>query len=349
MVQNTSRLRNWDRVVRALDPTVNASAWLDLAALSAGRRAQEHIDNNAEYRRRTSPQSELLSQIAASCVSGAEYAALMGKYAQLVGAPSFARAMQHLAQTRTASAKAHESEAGMLLQPLMQEADWAARRPQLVNELMLGALVDLCFGRVMEAVTAFRLSRERSQGGLDMSELGFLRRLCRHREATADDLRPVLGILARLKMTVDGFEQAAPIIFHLALRAGEAALALGVLDRALVVDEEIYAARQANAGTPISETGFASALEHYLHCGEERDGGVAGDGFALSRTLKRVLTVELGVEPPFASFRQYIVALANGQPTGGREQPQPAARSSGGTNSRSRPDGAISGAAVALS
>src|SRR6185437_3901541 len=91
MVQSTSRLRNWDRVVRALDPTVNASAWLDLAALSAGRRAQEHIDNNAEYRRRTSPQSELLSQIAASGISGAEYAALIGKYAQLIGARSFAR------------------------------------------------------------------------------------------------------------------------------------------------------------------------------------------------------------------------------------------------------------------
>lgn len=350
MVQSTSRLRNWDRVVRALDPTTNASEWLDLASLNAGRRAQEHINNNADYRRRTSPQSELLSQIAAHRVSGAEYAALVGEYAQRTGSPAFARAMQHLAQTRTASTNARDAGAGMLLPPLIQEVDRAARRPQRSNELMLGALVDLCFGRVAEAVAAFRLSRDRSQGGLDASELGFLRRLCRHREATADDLRPVVGILSRLKLTLDGFEQAAPIIFHLALRVGEAALALGVLDRALSVDEEVYVARQANAGAPIPESGFASALEHYLHCGEEQGGEEAGGvGFALSRALKRALTAELGIEPPLASFRQYIVALANGQPAEVREQPRTAARALGRANGQAHPDAAVSGAAAALS
>ncbi len=305
MVQNTSRLRNWNRVVRALDVGADAAAWRDLAALSAGRRAFEHMGNNNEYRRRISPHAEILARIAALAPADADYAAAVAEYAQRVGAGSLARAMLGLAASRRARASGGGAE--MLLPPMVLPAVAAERRPG--NELMFGALIDLAFGRSAAAVAAFRLSRERAPGGLDEMEIGFLRRLCRDRAAGERDLRQALEPLLRMKLTLEGFRAVAEPLFHLALRAGEAKVALHVAERALTCDEEVYRAAPPQTGPALAPG--QSPLEHYVACGEaKRD----SRHFALTRTLRAALAAELGVEPPIAAFRQFLQRLAKGLP-----------------------------------
>jgi glycosyltransferase involved in cell wall biosynthesis len=313
MVQNTSRLRNWNRVVRALDVAAAPAAWRDLAALSAGRRAHEHIGNNALYRRRTSPHAAILTRIAGLGTAEADYAAAVADYAQRVGASNFARAMQRLAEIRRARSDAGPVET--LLPALLLDDAAPSVVSQRHNALMFGALVDLSYGRIADAVAAFRLSRERGAGSLDPAELAFLRRLCRERAAGEQELRPVLDLLVRLKLPLDGFRDLAEPLFHLALRVGEATVAQRVAERAMAVDEELYCITAPDV--PRGQ----SALEHHLAKGDAARGG---RDFVLTRALRGTLAAELGVEPPLASFRQYLAGLARGLPA--RPAQRPAAR-----------------------
>ena len=92
MLTTTSRLRNWNRVARIIDPARNPEAWRDLVSLTAGRRATEHVNNYGEWWRGADPQSNLLRRIVQAPVDSADYAYLLQEYAVSQGATSYANA-----------------------------------------------------------------------------------------------------------------------------------------------------------------------------------------------------------------------------------------------------------------
>ncbi len=81
MLTTTSRLRNWNRIARAIDVSQQPAIWNDLVSTVAGIRAEEHNRNYGQWWKASSPHSSLLQRISTEPVDSVEYPALVREYA----------------------------------------------------------------------------------------------------------------------------------------------------------------------------------------------------------------------------------------------------------------------------
>jgi glycosyltransferase involved in cell wall biosynthesis len=305
MLTTTSRLRNWNRIARIMDPTQNPEAWRDLASLTAGRRAMEHVNNYGEWWRGNDPQSDLLRRIVHSPVDSADYAYQLQEYAAGKGATSYANALGVLAISRAAEAGA---EGEIMMPPLLNHATAAQPLHSDLDALMLGALIDLSADNTHRAILTFLVSWEREPGSLSEAQLRFLRALARRDSLAPQDAGRVLDLLKQKSSGLDELRTLIPIMFRLALLARDMPTAVAIVDRALVVDEQSYLATQPDAAEQVSTGLYKSALDHFV-----RSAGAKGDEiFPLLHELKSALRTLMGVEIPIASLRPYVISLAQG-------------------------------------
>ena len=164
MLTTTSRLRNWNRIVRALDVSQQPIVWNDLISVTAGQGAMEHNKNYGEWWKANSPQSALLKQITWEPVDSSKYAALLQEYAGAIGAVSYANASRTLATTRSNEAMPSDT----VLMPSLARRQPQNRLHTDVGSLMLGALIDLSVGRIDDAVSTVcaRLATLRRRGAV---------------------------------------------------------------------------------------------------------------------------------------------------------------------------------------
>jgi glycosyltransferase involved in cell wall biosynthesis len=116
MMTNTSRQRNWNRVVKSLDTSKQPDAWSDMLSLAAGVRANEHIENYGNYRIRTDPQVALLTRMGEEAPNSAARATMLGDFAQSIGSSTYAKAARDLAARR--SEKSVKGAETFLMPPL---------------------------------------------------------------------------------------------------------------------------------------------------------------------------------------------------------------------------------------
>jgi hypothetical protein len=304
MITTTSRLRNWNRVVRAIDFSNQPRAWQDLTSVVAGRRAQEHVTNYGDYWMANDPQASLLRQIAHEPVNSADYATMLAEYAATLGATSYANALRALAVARSTAPR---DSAPILMPALVADPIITASRPQ-TDALMLGALIDLSLDRIESATEAFFLAWKREPGLLSKGQLRFLQALSAHDMVTPAGARQILGVLMRNSCDLEELQILIPIMFRLALHARDMQAAICIIDRATVVDEQTYLTLvpATQIGTPNGS--YASALDHFVRVGA----GDGNGGFRHLRELKAALRGQLGVVVPITSLRQYVLSLARG-------------------------------------
>jgi glycosyltransferase involved in cell wall biosynthesis len=305
MLTTTSRLRNWNRIARVVDPARNPEAWRDLVSLTAGRRAMEHVNNHGEWWIGNDPQSNLLRRIVRSPVDSADYAYQLQEYAANLGATSYAHALGALGASRSVEA---DATGGTVMPPLLHRAIAAQPHQGELDALILGALIDLAAGNTHQATLTFLASWEREPGSLSNGQLRFLRALAREDPIMPHDAERVLDLLKQKSSGLDELRTLIPIIFRLALRAHDMQTAIAIIDRALVVDEQHYLAARPDAAEQVSAGVFKSALDHCIRCAE----AVSHDSFPLLRELKSALQALMGVEIPIVSLRPYVTSLAQG-------------------------------------
>jgi glycosyltransferase involved in cell wall biosynthesis len=303
MGNSTSRLRNWSRVARAVDLSKQPLVWRDFVSLCSGRQAQEHVDNYAAYQMRSGPRADLLERIAKQPVNSAAYATLLAEYSAVLGAAAYTNALHSLAAARSSCS----GGPAPVLMPAL--AAWpitaSLRRPQ-IDTLLLGASIDLSLGRVAQATDAFILTWEREPGFLSGGQLRFLRALACHDGLTAADARQVLDPLKRKSFDLDELRALVPVMFGLALRAHDTQAAIGIVGRALIVDEQTYHAADASVAEAISHGACISALDHFVRAGETQNDA----GFSLLREIKAALHRQVGIDVPLTSLHQYVQSLA---------------------------------------
>jgi glycosyltransferase involved in cell wall biosynthesis len=305
MLTTTSRLRNWNRIARIVDPARNPEAWQDLVSLTAGRRAMEHVNNYGEWWISNDPQSELLRRIVQSPVDSADYAYRLQEYAANLGAASYANALGVLGASRSVEVGA---AGGIVMPPLVYRATMTQPHQRDLDTLMLGALIDLSADNVHQAILTFLASWEREPGSLSNGQLRFLRALARQDSITPHDAERVLDLLKQKSSELDELRTLIPIMFRLALRARDMQIAIAIIDRALVVDEQNYLVVQPDAAEQVSSGVYKSALDHFNRCA----GAVSNDSFPLLYELKSALQALMGVEIPIVSLRAYVMSLAQG-------------------------------------
>ena len=306
MLTTTSRLRNWNRIARSIDPARNPNAWRDLVSLTAGRRAMEHVRNHGQWWMGNDPQSDLLRRINQSPVHSADYAYQLQEYATSQGATSYASALGALAASRSGASDA--TGGTVIMPPLTHRPSAAPLRPTETDALMLGALIDLSADNTRQATISFLASWEREPGSLSKTQLRLLRALARHDALAPDDAERVLHLLKQKSSELDELRMLLPIMFRLALRARETQTAIAIVDRAVIVDEQNYLAERPTAAEQVSSGLYVSPLDHFMRSGE-----ADGDAdFPLLRELKSALQTLLGVEVPIISLRPYLRSLAQG-------------------------------------
>jgi GT2 family glycosyltransferase len=305
MANSTSRMRNWRRVARAVDLSKQPIVWRDLVSLCSGRQAQEHANNYAAHQMRTDPQAALLERIAQQPIDSAAYAALLAEYSAVLGAAAYTNALHALTAARSPGSGA----SGAVLMPAMVSRPVAAtaRRPE-IDSLLLGASIDLSLGRVAQATDALILTWEREPVLLSSGQLRFLRTLACHDGLTAADARRVLDPLKRKSFDLEELRASVPVMFCLALRAHDTQAAIGIVDRALIVDEQTYHAADASVAEAISNGACISALDHFVRTGETQNDA----GFSLLREIKTALHRQVGIDVPLTSLHQYVLSLAEG-------------------------------------
>ena len=319
MASSTSRLRNAERVVHALDLAKSKAAWEDLIALNAGRSALENMLNGTAYLRSIDPNAALLRQIAETDRASAEYATLVGKLADRLGAREYARAMHSLEQARRARTGQTENAASAV--PLVADVIPSAppRVARLDMELMT-ALADLHFGRTAAAVAAFGLSFVRHGYRADVHHGRFIATLAESSAAEQTELRIMAGLLRKLRAQDAESANLAAAIFTIALRADDAELARSVAKRVFDAEDRSYLASNPDVAAAVENGGFPNGLAHFLRRGEEERRGGFVITRALADTVERVsgrrpmlnrLLVEIG-EPEQAEPESASVPHVNG-------------------------------------
>jgi len=304
MASSTSRLRNASRIIRSIELGACPDAWQDLISVTAGGRAQEDMTNFTLYNRRTSPHAHLLQQIADTPAGSPEYATLVSEYASAVDARSFAWAMTRVATQRGKGIKADTSEQTFL--PMLPDVSANPREPARgIDQHLLGSLIDLSFGRIAESIGSFRLSVERSGMRLLLHHVRYLISLTEAPNVQLHDLKSVLQVLRRVRITAEVFERAAAVIFRLAVTAREQELALSVLDRVLATEDQDYLGRHPDVADAAARGAFRTGLEHYERAGRKE----GRPGFARLIELQAVLGVLLDTEPPLATLHHFVAGL----------------------------------------
>ena len=309
MASSTSRLRNATRIIRSIDLRSCPEAWQDFISVTAGGRAQENMENFTLYNRRTSPHASLLQQIADTQAGSAEHATLVSEYAAAIGARSFACAMKLLATQRIKVKQSDDSEQTLL--PALPEAPANNQEPACgIDQHLLASLIDLSFGRFPESIRSFRLSLERSSGHLVREHVRYLKSLCEATDVHPRDLKSVLPLLRRVRMTPGVFEHVATAVFRLALTAREPGFALNVLDRIVATEEQDYRSRNPDVAEAVARGTFSSGLQHYQYsgCKEGRP------GFTALREMQSVLAILLDTAPPLSTLRHLVSRLTEGEP-----------------------------------
>ena len=330
MLTATSRLRNWNRVVRTIDPSRHPSAWHDLASLTAGRRAMEHVFNYRQWHIAHDPQADLLKKIVEMPTDEAKYPSLVQQHAERLGAGSYARALSTLAATRAT----HAADAAVLMPPLTPHISEVNNHRNPADPLLLGAMIDVSLDRMEQAIAAYQLSRERTPGPLSEGQLQLLRAFAKHDRLTSDDAHRLLASLKRQSSTLDELRKLTPVMFRLALCSHDIQAAIDLIDRAMVVDEQCYLNDHPDAAQLISDGELTSAMDHFVRAMETPD----PRDFALLRGLKVALQAKLGVELPITSLRAYMLSLAQGQ-VARRDLPQTGRRLNGGNGVYRRQNG----------
>lgn len=307
MLTTTSRLRNWNRIARIVEPVKNRDAWCDLVSLIAGRRAMEHVNNYSEWWIGNDPQSDLLRRINQSPADSANYAYQLQAYAESQGATTYANALGALATSRSV---AHEPAGDAIIMPaLVQRQSAISSDSSDIDALMLGALVDLSTDNTRQATITFLAAWEREPGSLSTAQIRFLRALARHSNLASDEAESVLHVLKQKASELGELCILVPIMFRLALRTRDTTVAIALVDRAAVIDEQNYLADHPGAAEKVSSGVYMSALDHFIRSGE-----VDGDAeFPLLHDLKSALQAQFQVGIPITSLRAYVASLAPGR------------------------------------
>lgn len=306
MISGTSRLRNWNRVLRAIDVAQQPRAWKDVVSVVAGSRAQEHNRNYFLWWMSQQPEAVLLHRIADEPVTTAAYAGLVQEYALARKAPAMADAMRILAAERAARS---ESVPPVLMPPLAPRTRAEAEPAAELDVVLLGALIDLSTGRLDDAITGFlrTWSREPEQQPTH-GQVRFLKALVRDPALSAMQASTVLRVLEQKVLELDGLREMMPLMFRLALAARDATTALRCLEQARIVDETTYLASHPAVQDAVAAGDVSSGLAHWMHAGDSADPAA----FPLLRALRVALQSALGVEVAIGSLRHYIGLLAQG-------------------------------------
>jgi hypothetical protein len=119
--------------------------------------------------------------------------------------------------------------------------------------------------------------------------------------------------LFRLKiLDQNGFEQIIPAMICLALRSQDLHAAMELVNRAMIVDEQVYLGANPDVADAVATEKFSSALDHFTRAGQEE----GRSGFGTLSKVKDTLQAHLGVEVPITSLRQYIMYRQNEEDTG---------------------------------
>jgi glycosyltransferase involved in cell wall biosynthesis/GT2 family glycosyltransferase len=304
MVSSTSPLRNWNRVARAIDMRMNPGAWGDIVSLTAGQRAQEHATNFAQYRISINPHGELLQQIAAEGQQTAKYADRIVDYAVTIGAVSAERAARALAATRSART-AHLSS-----MPIQSIAERVALRDgePTTNFLVVGALIDLAFSRVSEAIATFELLWQREPGSVSQGHSRLLSAIASCADLTPAHATQILNLLRRIPPGQGDLYPLIPALFRLAICADEMQTAGGMVQSAMTIDQDLYLAANQDVAAAVEAGEYSSALDHFV-----RVGGIEGRfGFKSLYAIRYALRAQTAVDVPITSLRQYISSRQNG-------------------------------------
>jgi GT2 family glycosyltransferase len=322
MVACTSPLRNWNRIALAIDVTAKPEAWSDLVSMVAGRRAREHAQNFAEYKVATSLHKDVLRQLGDEPRQSVRYAELLSEYAASTGATAAMQAAHALAATR--SKRPDDDSTAMM--PLPVAMTTVSRESEIAIEgLALGILIDLSFGRVAEAVSAFALLWER-QGCLGSPALRrILLALANRRDLTSEQAGRVLILLKQRLFSQSELQPLVAVMFRFALRCQDMQAASALADRAIRADEEAYLRANQDVALAVSGGKFPAALDHFAYAGQKE----GRPGFETVREIQQALQAHLGVDVPVTSLRQSI-------PSGQKVQRVPAVSPNSGRKSAPR-------------
>jgi hypothetical protein len=310
MISSTSPLRNWNRVSVAIDPGRAPQEWSDLISLVAGRRAQEHADNFTQYRIAASPHKDLLKQLTSEPPQTVRYAELLAEYATRTHATSAMQAAHALAAVRS---NRTVEPITILVHPPEEIAVPINQRESPIGGLTLGALVDLSFGRVSEAIATFALLWEREPGLVSPAIRRLLGALTNCSNLTSAHAARVLEPLKRKLAATNDPQTIVPIMFRLALLCHNMHTADSLIESATLVDEKAYLTANSDVADAVSKNEFTSALDHFALAGQ----GEGRPGFATLLGMKQVVLAHLGADVPISSLRHYILSRSpsqDGQP-----------------------------------
>jgi glycosyltransferase involved in cell wall biosynthesis len=304
MVASTSSLRNWNRVARAIDMRQNPDVWKDLVSLSAGQRAQEHSDNFAEYWISISAYNELLQHISAEPQWTAKYAEWLAEYAGKIGAVSAEQAARALAAAR--SERSGESDS-MPVRSIAEHFSLRDAGPPM-SLLAIGALIDVAFGRVSDAIATFKLLWQREPGLVSQTHSRLLSAIASCEAITPAHATQLLNVFREIPPGKGELYPLIPALFQLSIRAEELETAAGMIQGSMTVEQEIYLAANQDAAAAVATGEYTSALEHFVRVGE-REGR---PGFKSLYAIRYALRAQMDVDVPITSLQQYIASRRNG-------------------------------------
>jgi hypothetical protein len=280
-------MRNWNRVVDAIKIAEQPETWHDFVTVAAGKRALEHAENFARYRTSFSPHKDLLEKIAEEPQNTARYGELLADYANAISAPGFAFAARDLAAARAAA------KPGSDIRTAAVSLDVPPRQPAPTapaDALMLGALIDLSFGRTTEAIVGFALSWEQGSASIAPAQLRFLNTIAVRPDLPAEQAEQLLALLSRRQDMRGATTEVMAVKFRLALRSGNVAAAANLLDHVTTLEEHDYLAINQDVAGAVAEQVFGSGLAHFAREGM----GEGRSGFAAVRDMRDALQTHLG-------------------------------------------------------
>jgi hypothetical protein len=201
----------------------------------------------------------------------------------------------------------------ILSMPPPSKSDTQLRDRELsIGGLTLEVLVDLSFGRVPEAIAALTSLLNR-RVGIPAQE--YWRLLADFANCTSLEPEQASQVLSLFRLKIldqSGSEQIIPAMISLALRSQDLHAAMELVNRAMIVDEQVYLGANPDVADAVATENFSSALDHFTHAGQEE----GRSGFGTLSKVKDTLQAHLGVEVPITSLRQYIMYRQNEEDTG---------------------------------
>lgn len=259
MVNSTSSVMNYKRVLDSIKFDLDSGAWRDFVRMQAGRVAVERAASRGAREDGRSVHSALLARISDPARAAQARLLDLAEYSSALGARTMELAFAEAARGPDSMAE----QPYKVVASVTDRDSYAARAGRQVHSLSLK--IHLEMGRYAEVESQLKSIARNRSSFTDQEWRVLETMLCLHFERI--DCSSLHAALSSVVVREAQMLFALPPLFLLALRLKDPATARSLFEKGLQSDEADYLTRHADVARAINAKKMCSGLYHYQHWG----------------------------------------------------------------------------------